>query len=742
MRKPRLKIIILRNYLFPMPTIQQAQQILKHKFGYDNFRLEQEHVIECILQRKDCIVLMPTGGGKSLCYQVPALLFEGLTVVVSPLISLMKDQVDALRANGINAAFLNSSLTSEEQTQITRQVYEGKLKLLYVAPERLLQGGDVFLNFLKDCRVALFAIDEAHCISSWGHDFRPEYLQLARLKHLFPDVPVVALTATADKLVRKDVVDKLELKSPQVFISSFNRANITYYVEAKKNLFDKLLVYLAEHKDESGIIYCLSRAGCETLAGDLRNAGFNAIAYHAGLEKTERDRAQEKFIRDEIKIVVATIAFGMGIDKPNVRFVIHADIPKNIEGYYQETGRAGRDGLHSEAILYYSSGDVMKLKKFVFINNNAEQTQILSRKLDQMAKYATLTTCRRKYLLNYFDESAPDNCGSCDVCLSKFDLVDGTVIAQKALSAVFRLKENFGINYTIDFLRGSKAEKIREEHKLLKTYGVGADISKEDWATYFRDLIAKGFLQQTEDEFPKLRLTPKSSDVLQGKTTVQLAKSKVVEEPTRVYGEPAEVNYEKELFSRLKELRKMIADRENVPPYIILSDAGLIELSAYLPQSLSDMKKISGFGDVKVQRYGKEFLEQVLEYCKMKNLASRISLKQPKREKKAKRPIKADAGYSSTYQATLDMHRQGLSTAEIAAQRGMSPQTIANHLAQFVESGDLKASDFVSGEKINQLKNLIDKYGYMSLKTIKENAGDDISYDDIKFVVSEIKGVS
>ena len=725
-----------------MSTIQQAQQILKHKFGYDNFRLEQENIINCILQGKDCVALMPTGGGKSICYQVPALLFEGLTVVVSPLISLMKDQVDALRANGISAAFLNSSLSSDEQSRITRQVYEGKLKLLYVAPERLLQGGDAFLNFLKDARVSLFAIDEAHCISSWGHDFRPEYLQLARLKSLFPAVPIVALTATADKLVRKDVVEKLALIAPQTFISSFNRANITYYVEAKKNYYDKLLVFLAEHKDESGIIYCLSRANTESLAADLRNDGYNAQAYHAGLEKTERDKAQEKFIRDELKIIVATIAFGMGIDKPNVRFVIHADVPKNIEGYYQETGRAGRDGLQSEAILYYSGGDILKLKKFVFISNNAEQTQILSRKLDQMAKYATLTTCRRKYLLNYFDESAPDFCGSCDVCLSKYDLIDGTVIAQKALSAVFRLKENFGVNYTIDFLRGSKSEKIKEEHRLLKTYGVGADISKEEWATYFRDLIAKGFLQQSEDEYPKLRLTEKSSDVLQGKLNVQLVKNKVLEEPARTYAAPGEIDYDRELFSILKEVRKEIADRENVPSYIILGDTSLNEMAAYLPQTLSDLKKISGFGDTKVLRYGKAFLEQVVEYSKRKNLASKIHLKQPKREKKAKKLIRPDSGYSNTYQASLDLHRQGLSIQEIAAQRSMAPQTIANHLAQFVEQGTLKAEDFVSGQKIDHLRNLIDKYGYLSLKAIKENAGDDVTYDEIRFVISAIKAAS
>jgi ATP-dependent DNA helicase RecQ len=722
-----------------MPTIEQAQQILKHKFGYDSFRLEQQNAIERILQRKDCLVLMPTGGGKSICYQIPALLFEGLTVVVSPLISLMKDQVDALRANGIDAAYLNSSLSGNEQSQIMRAVQAGKIKLLYVAPERMLQAGDSFLNFLKEVNVSLFAIDEAHCISSWGHDFRPEYMMLARLKHIFPAVPVVALTATADKLVRKDIVEKLALHQPVTFISSFNRANIRYYVEDKRNFYPKLMQFLAKRKEESGIIYCLSRAGTEALAEDLRNDGFNALAYHAGIEKNLREKAQEKFIRDEVKIIVATIAFGMGIDKPNVRFVVHADLPKNIEGYYQETGRAGRDGLQSEAVLYFSMGDVIKMKKFVTIDDNPEQTKILARKLDLMARFAQLTTCRRKYLLNYFDENAAEYCGSCDVCLSKYDMVDATVIAQKALSAVYRLNQSFGMNYTIDFLRGSKSEKIREEHKLLKTYGVGADIPKEEWQTYFRDLIARGYLQQTDGEYPTIKLTEKSDDVLKGRVTVQLVKTKTVAEPSRSMASQAELSYEKELYGEIKELRRVIADSANVPAYIILGDATLIEIAAYLPQNLDDMRRVSGFGDVKIQRYGKEFLDAVLAYTRRKNLTGRIHLKQAKRERKNHRPVKTDDGYRNTYQVSMDMHRQGLSLKEIAGQRQMSTGTIASHLAQFVETGELKVEDFVSRPKIDLLRGLIDKHGYMSLKTIKDNAGDDVSYEDIRFVVSSIQ---
>jgi ATP-dependent DNA helicase RecQ len=720
-----------------MSTIEQAQQILKHKFGYDSFRLEQQNAIEHILQKKDCLVLMPTGGGKSICYQIPALLFDGLTVVVSPLISLMKDQVDALRSNGIEAAYLNSSQGSSEQTQIMRQAETGKLKLLYVAPERLLQQGDSFLNFLKVANVSLFAIDEAHCISSWGHDFRPEYMQLARLKSLFPHIPVIALTATADKLVRKDIVEKLALHQPVTFISSFNRANIRYYVEPKKNFYPRLMEFLSERREESGIIYCLSRAGTESLASDLREDGFNAIAYHAGIEKGSREKAQEKFIRDEVKIIVATIAFGMGIDKPNVRFVVHADLPKNIEGYYQETGRAGRDGLQSDAMLYFSMGDVIKMKRFVTIDGNTEQSNILIRKLDQMAKLAQLTTCRRKYLLNYFDEAAPDYCGSCDVCLSKFDLVDATVIAQKALSAVSRLNQSFGMNYTIDFLRGSKSEKIREEHKLLKTYGVGADISKEDWQTYFRDLVARGYLYQTDDEFPKLKLTAVSEDVLKGKVIVQLVKNKTIAEPSRTMSSQAELSYEKDLYADLKDLRKTIADSANVPAYIILGDSTLIEIAAYLPLSMEDMRKISGFGDVKIQRYGKEFLDLVIDFTRKRNLTGRIHLKQPKRERKTSRPIKTEEGkYRNTYQVSFDMYKSGISLNDIAEQRQMGTGTISSHLAQFVESGDLNAEDFVPREKLHHILKLIGEHGCKSLKAIKDNASEDVAYDDIRFAIA------
>ncbi|HVF45933.1 MAG TPA: DNA helicase RecQ, partial [Pyrinomonadaceae bacterium] len=457
-------------------SIERAREILKHRFGYDSFRLDQEPAITAVLAKKDCVVLMPTGGGKSLCYQIPALIQDGLTVVISPLIALMKDQVDALRNNGIEAAFLNSTQTSREQVDVFRDARSGKLKLLYVAPERLLQSGDLFLDFLRGIHVSLFAIDEAHCISSWGHDFRPEYLQLAKLKAEFPQIPLIALTATADRLVRKDIVERLNINDAERFVSSFNRPNIFYAVEPKRNSYDRLLGYLDKRREESGIIYCLSRASTDSLAADLRDEGFRALSYHAGLDKQTRDKHQNLFLRDETKIIAATIAFGMGIDKSNVRFVVHMDLPKNIESYYQETGRAGRDGLRSDALLFFSWADVIKLKGFAEVEGNAAQSEIMLKKLDTMGKFGDLRTCRRRFLLSYFSEELNEDCGNCDNCTTTLERFDGTIIAQKALSAVYRTGQRFGMSYIVDFLRGSQSEKIREEHKKLKTFGVGADI--------------------------------------------------------------------------------------------------------------------------------------------------------------------------------------------------------------------------------------------------------------------------
>ncbi len=718
-------------------TIDHAREILKHQFGFDSFRMNQEPAIKSVLGKKDCVVLMPTGGGKSLCYQIPAIMLDGLTLVISPLIALMKDQVDALRANGVEAAFLNSTQTAAEQVEVFRDVRSGKLKLLYVAPERLLQSGDQFLDFLREIDISLFAIDEAHCISSWGHDFRPEYLRLARLKTEFPQIPLIALTATADKLVRNDIIERLNVPKAEIFVSSFNRPNIYYAVEPKRNSYDQLLDYLEKRRDESGIIYCLSRNSVDSLAADLRDEGFSALAYHAGLDKQTRDRHQESFLKDETKIIVATIAFGMGIDKSNVRFVVHMDLPKNVESYYQETGRAGRDGLPSDALLFFSWADVIKLKGFAEVEGNAEQSGIMLRKLDLMGRFGDLRTCRRRFLLDYFSEKTDSDCGNCDNCNTVFERFDGTVIAQKALSAVYRTGQYFGMSYLIDFLRGSQAKTIRDEHKNIKTYGIGADISKDNWFEYFRDLIAQGYLAQTEGQYPIIVLTDKSMDVLAGNTPVELIKVKVKEEkkPKLVAG--ISHPYIQALFDSLRRLRTTFARRENVPPYVIFSDATLVEMATYLPQTDAELRQISGVGDLKFEKYGADFLGEITSYCRKNDLESRIELKSPKRERKQR--TRRDASGKDTYQISLEMFRQGRSLAEIAKERGIGESTVANHLAKFIPTGKVALEELVPAEKIDAIRNAIIKFNDSgALSPIKEHLGDAYSYGEIRAVIASM----
>ncbi|RYY33515.1 MAG: DNA helicase RecQ [Sphingobacteriaceae bacterium] len=701
-------------------------QALQKYFGYNEFRHQQEDIIANILNGRDVLTLMPTGGGKSLCYQLPAVLLDGLTIVISPLIALMKDQVDSLNVTGIPAAFLNSAQSPDEQREIIRKLRSKEIKLLYLAPERLFGSESKLIDFLQSVQVSQIAIDEAHCISQWGHDFRPEYLMLGGLKKHFPNIPVIALTATADKLTQKDILEKLNLHNPAVFVSSFNRANITYRVIGRQRGLEQLLGFLQQHKDDSGIIYCLSRKSTEALAANLKQDGFAAEAYHAGLDNTTKARNQETFLRDEVKIIVATIAFGMGINKSNVRYVVHMDLPKNIEGYYQETGRAGRDGLPSNAMLFYAPGDVVKLKSFVSLENNEEQSRIMLDKLNDMAEYCELHTCRRKYLLNYFDEEAPENCGSCDVCLSEIKKFDATLIAQKALSAVARLNQRFGVNYVVDFLRGSKSEKIRDEHKQLKTYGIGADIAKQQWSRYINELKAHGYLQITDDAYPIVKLTNKSDAVLKGLQKVELTEAQIFEEPEAVI-----IPFEAGLLMTLKQVRTEIATNENVPPYVILSDATLQEIATYLPHSLDELRKISGFGDVKLARYGRDFLQPVKAYCDQHNLSSKINQKTAKRERKPRAEKVNDTRLES-----LNLYKAGNSVEDIAKARGLSPLTIESHLTFFVQTGELDVHEFVSAEKIPAIEDAVTSYGGERLAPLKEVLGDNYTYTEIKAVVA------
>lgn len=712
-----------------MKELTTIKEVLFNKFGYREFRNNQQAIIESILKKQDCFVLMPTGGGKSLCYQIPALIFNGVTIVISPLIALMKDQVDALRINGIDAAYLNSSLSSDQQSAILEKLKQGKLKLLYIAPERLFSNDESFIKYLSTLNVSLFAIDEAHCISEWGHDFRPEYLQVKSIKKYFPEVPIIALTATADAQTRKDILEKLKLDQPKVFVSSFNRANISYQVALKNNAKGQLFDFLDQHKNDSGIIYTLSRNSAETLAQDLSINGFQALAYHAGLPNHQRAENQSRFLKDEVKIMVATIAFGMGINKSNVRFVVHMDMPKNIEGYYQETGRAGRDGLPSKALLFYSMGDLVKLRKFLEIEGNQAQTNVLLNKLNKMGDFCKSNGCRRKFLLNYFGENFPDTCGNCDFCLSTHKKTDITTIAQKALSAVVRLRENYGINYLVDFLKGARSEKIKAEHKALKTYGVGKDLSKEEWQGYFNHLIQNNYLLQTSGTYPIVKLTSKSKDVLQGIEKVYYFK-KIEKTEERI----VTPEYESDLFDHLKRIRYRLAKEEEVPPYLIFSDATLVELSTYLPQNIEELTSIAGFGQVKVEKYGEKFLYAIRNYCKINNFSSRVKARNSGFVRKAAPVIK-----NSTKNESLSFFRQGKSISEIAKLRGLSVNTVESHLAEMVYLGNIQLTELVTTEKIEVIKSTFQKHGSERLAPIKEVLGDNYTYAEIKAVQYYLK---
>jgi ATP-dependent DNA helicase RecQ len=593
--------------------------LLKTHFGFDQFRPLQEEIIECVMSQRDAFVLMPTGAGKSLCFQLPALMMPGVTLVISPLIALMKDQVDALKADGIPAEFINSTLTHAEIEKIQTETRRGKIKILYAAPERLTM--PEFQLFLQNIKVNLIAIDESHCISEWGHDFRPDYRNLKMLRNIFPEVPAMALTATATKKVREDIIGQLSLNKAKIFISSFNRPNLSYVVLPKINSYDQLINILREHQNESAIIYCFSRKDTEHLTADLRQEGFKAIPYHAGLESEERRTNQEKFIRDEAQIIVATIAFGMGIDKPDVRLVIHYHLPKSIEGYYQETGRAGRDGLPSQCILFYSSADAIKQRYFIRQIENEAERKNAYRKLDQMVEYCELATCRRHYLLLYFGEDyKQEKCDGCDICLSPNEEIDATIISQKILSAIIRTGQRFGMNYIIDVLHGTKNKKIIErDHDKLSVYGIVDDFPKEDLRRIISQLLSRKLIVKRGDEYPILELSPGGNEFLKKRGPIYLPKFKSnakLSQPS----DAVDTEYDRDLFEKLRRLRKELADEQGVPAFVVFSDLSLRQMALYLPQSEEDFSKISGVGEAKLKQYGKIFTEAIQIYAKKNNL--------------------------------------------------------------------------------------------------------------------------
>jgi ATP-dependent DNA helicase RecQ len=688
---------------------------LKENFGFEKFRPNQEEIISCILSGKDTLAIMPTGGGKSICFQLPALILPGVTIVISPLIALMKDQVDSLKANGINACFINSSQSSEEQQFYIENLQSNKFKLVYIAPESL----SYLENSFNKLTISLIAIDEAHCISAWGHDFRPAYTNLGYLKSRFPSTPILALTATADKATRTDISNQLNLVDPKTFVASFDRKNLSLEVRPALDRVKQIIDFIQTKPNESGIIYCLSRKTTEELAEKLQKIGIKANAYHAGLDNRIRSEVQDAFINDDCQVVCATIAFGMGIDKSNVRWVIHYNLPKNIEGYYQEIGRAGRDGLPSETILFESYGDLIQLQKFASDGSNAE---VQLAKLERMKQYADALSCRRKILLSYFGELVTENCGNCDICKNPPAFFDGTIIAQKALSAISRLKESEALAVVVDFLRGSKNASIYDkEYQHLKTYGIGIDISWFDWNQYIIQLINLGYCEIAFHQQNKLKLTSFARKVLFEGEKIQLTTVQKIDKTKSIAKERLPNATSNSLFEILRKLRSEIAKEEAVPAYVIFNDATLKQFENERPMSDSEFLAIDGVGKAKLEKYGDAFIKTIIDFQKNKKV-------NPKKE-------------SNTYKETLDLFQTGLSVDEIATKRNLGISTITSHLAKlYVDGHPIDLSSYINPEeiaKINEAKIKLEAPN--ALKPYFEYFEEQVPYEKIRMALAIIE---
>ncbi len=712
--------------------------LLKSVFGYDSFRPLQREIMETSLAGKDALAVLPTGAGKSLCYQLPALARGGVTLVVSPLIALMKDQVDSLLAAGVPATFLNSTLDAREAYERKRRLDEGNIRLLYAAPERIMLGG--FLEDLKRWGVNAVAVDEAHCISEWGHDFRPDYRQLARLRDVLPQVPFLALTATATEQVRGDIRTQLHLHEPEVFVASFNRPNLNYTILPKVRAAEQLVRLVQQWPDASGIVYVQARKTAESMAAELSEAGIPALPYHAGLDNAERARNQEKFIRDEVRVICATIAFGMGINKPDVRFVIHADLPKNIEGYYQETGRAGRDGLPSECVLLFSRGDVVKNLRFLDDVTDDDAREIQRRQINLMADFAASPTCRRAGLLGYFGEVwTGGNCGACDACLNPRGQVEATRAAQMLLSCLFRIRAangfDTGLNHVVDVLTGRDSDKVRKwGHERLTTWAIGKETKRAEWLHIGRELTRLGLAKESDDLYRTLGLTDAGRRVLLARQPVFIAAMTPTEKAEAVLAEKKPqvkraggIQCDEGLFAQLRAVRKRLADERAVPPYVVFSDVALRWMARRYPQSTQDFLNIPGVGARKLADFGREFMDTVAAWLRS-NPRQRFADEAPADPPPVPRPV---AGAM----VSVQKFRAGQSIDQIAAAAGLKRSTICRHLADAIAAGKLEAAprDFYSPEDERAISAAAEAHGLDSLGKLHEALGDRIPYEKLHF---------